>query len=280
MNKKRLIIFLIVVVIMIVVIEVANSALNKLEENITNTTEAPIDENTTEENISEADDYFILYTGKELEIKTGIQNVFDNMIGLDPVASNDKYNTTYYNFEKNRFTKTTQGKFEYQDGYVEATNVGTIAISEDYNAIPRQSIKLDEIPEQLQDMMDYPVLEIEKVDLDGDEKEEYIVCTNVDYARGEIGDGEPEASSDVMLFDSDFNKVSDLVTIKDGFTSPEKDEKAFLSLDRILYVDIDKDGVMEILIDVPTYEEMELDIFKYTNGKLEGEPHIIDRILP
>ena len=75
------------------------------------------------------------------------------------------------------------------------------------------------------------------------------------------------------------------MTLQDGFGNSNKIEenKIFLSLDKVEYFDIDNDGIMEIIIEVPTYEQQggaNLSILKYNKGKLEGETNIQASLLP
>lgn len=125
-------------------------------------------------------------------------------------------------------------------------------------------------------MADCSSVDINEIDLDGDGKNEYLVCYIVNYAEGEIGDGEPQASSGIMLFDNNYKKIDDLVILENGFWANIKEEnyKVFLSLDDVDYIDIDNDGIMEIIIRVPTYEITEISIVKYSNNKIEGETNV------
>ncbi len=280
MKKEKgitLIVLLIIVVLIIGAIiyftynpKTEQSTSNKTVNQTSNT----IDAVTSKENI-------ILYDGVEIEKTTGWINLFDIMINLSK-ESEKRYNTKYYNYEKNKYTGETTGTFKYENGYVFVNEVGKVAMTKKYNAIPRTSTKLNDIPNELIDMIDYSILEIESIDLDGDGKLEYIVLCGVDYARDQIGDGEPEASSTIMLLDSNFKKIADLVNIADGFTTEEKDEnnKVFLSLNDIMYIDIDEDNIMEIIIKIPTYEEEEISILKYNNGKIEGDINIEAKVRP
>ena len=50
----------------------------------------------------------------------------------------------------------------------------------------------------------------------------------MNYAKGDIGDGEPQASSGIMLFDNNFKKIEDLVILENGFWSNIKEENYLL----------------------------------------------------
>lgn len=228
----------------------------------------------TEENI-------ILYNGIEIAKTTGIQTVSDMEIKAE---ANKKYNTTYHNYEKGKYEGTTKGSFgeETFEGFSVVNNVKKIAMTQKYNAIPREFKIIEELPEQLKDMADYSSVDINEIDLDGDGKNEYIVCYTVNYQKGQIGDGEPQASSGIMLFDYSYKKVVDLVTLENGFWAniKEEDKKIFLELDNVEYIDIDNDGNMEIIIEVPTYEGTEISILKYSDNNVEGETNLKASVLP
>lgn len=236
---------------------------------------------TTVQTKETSDDYFILYDGCEIKIETGVQDLSDAKISSE---TNKKYNTTYYNYENGKYVGETKGTFgeETYEGISHIDNVKRIAISEKYNAIPRTYTTINELPGQLIDMADYSSVNIQSIDLDNDGKVEYIVCYRVDYAKGEIGEGEPQASSGIMLFDSDYKKIADLISLENGFWAniKEEDKKIFLSLDDIEYIDIDNDGIMEIIIKVPTYEGAKISIIKYKNGEIEGETNFKASVIP
>ena len=228
----------------------------------------------TEENI-------ILYKGMEIAKTTGTQTVSDMEIKAE---ANKKYNTTYHNYEKGKYEGTTKGSFgdETFEGFSVVNNVKKIAMTQKYNAIPREYKEIKELPKQLEDMADCSTVDINEIDLDGDGKNEYIVCYTVNYQKGQIGDGEPQASSGIMLFDYNYKKIADLVTLENGFWAniKEEDRKIFLALDNVEYIDIDNDGNMEIIIEVPTYDGTKISILKYSNNKVEGETNLKASVLP
>ena len=54
----------------------------------------------------------------------------------------------------------------------------------------------------------------------------------------------------------------------------DADKNVFLSLKDITYVDIDNDGILEILVQEPTDEADVVCVYKYANGNLEGEINV------
>lgn len=258
---------------------------DKLNTNInaneTNMQEKNNTENNTIINEGKNKNYFILYDGYKMENKIGIQDLSDMEVNEE---NNKIYNTTYYNYEKGKYLGETKGDFGEQtyEGVSVVSNVKRIAISEKYNAIPREYKVIEELPNELIDMADYTKVTINSIDLDGNNEEEYLLCYCINYAKGEFGDGEPAASSGIMLLDNNYKKIANLVELKNGFWAniKEEDKKVFLSLDDVEYIDIDNDNIMEIIIKIPTYEGTKLSILKYKNNKIDGETNFQASVMP
>ena len=225
----------------------------------------------------------LLYEGSEILNKIGTQFIDLTEMEISEEAKR-KYNTIYFNYENGKYLGETLGNFgeETYEGFSIVTNVKRIAMTQKYNAIPREYKEIKELPKQLEDMADCSSVDINEIDLDGDGKNEYIVCYTVNYQKGQIGDGEPQASSGIMLFDYNYKKIADLVTLENGFWAniKEEDRKIFLALDNVEYIDIDNDGNMEIIIEVPTYDGTKISILKYSNNKVEGETNLQASVLP
>ena len=276
-QMQGLLIAVSIIVIVIAGVFVSCSAHNKTNNDVNDTN---LDSNSNQQQLQVQNDYFVLYDGREIELKSGVQELSDISINDN---SNKKYNTEYYNYENGKYAGESEGALiETYDGYAVVDNVKRIAVSQKYDAIPRAHTEINDLPEELNDMADCSSVDIHSVDLDGDGKTEYIVCYTVNYAEGEIGNGEPQASSGIMLFDSEYKKIADLVSLENGFWGniKEEDSKVFLSLNDVDYVDIDNDSVMEILIKVPTYEGSKISIVKYNDGNIEGETNLNASVLP
>ena len=152
-------------------------------------------------------------------------------------------------------------------------NVKKIAISVEYDAIPRKYTTIEELPEELYELADCNKVEIQSVDLDGDGKKEYIVASN-SYASPEDYDTDTYTNySDISLYDNKFKKIAILVKAKDQFR--EVDGKItsefFCCLDDVEYIDIDDDGIMEVLVDLNYWENIGVNSYKYKDGKITGE---------
>lgn len=248
--------------------------------------ESLINEETENATVKKEDskENIVLYRGYELNPKTGIQNLTDMK---NSRKNQNRYNTNYYVYNKDGSSQKVKGIFgeeETYEGYsvVQYDFDGVIALTENYNPIPRKYKEIKKLPKELSDMSDYSSVNIQAIDLDGDNKTEYIVCYTLDYKEGQIGDGTPEASSGIILFDSNYNKIADLAQLQEGFLWNEKTEenKIFLDLEDLIYADIDNDGIMEIIIELPSYEGFNVSVVKYNKGNIEGETNIdIDKYL-
>lgn len=274
MKEKNYLKILIFIIISVVMLIFAMACYNyKISNNRNN--------NEINDNSTQVGENIILYNGVEILNKTGIQYISDMDINDQ---SNKKYNTTYYNYENGKYEGETVGLFgeETYEGVSVVQNVKRIAMTQKYNAIPRNYTTIEELPKQLIDMADCSSVDIQSIDLDNDGKTEYLICYTVNYAEGEIGDGEPEASSGIMILDFNYKKIADLVLLENGFWGniKKEDNKIFLSLNDVEYVDIDNDGIMEVIINVPTYEGTKISIIEYNNGNIEGETDLIASVLP
>ena len=214
--------------------------------------------------------YIVLYDGLEIKKKIGIQYL-DYMKNTN--ENKEKYEITYSNYEKGKFLGQTKGIFgeeDVYDGYSYVENVKKIAISEKFDAMPRNAVEIKELPEELQELSDYSSVEIEKIDLDDNGSLEYIVCVN-QYTSSEDYDNvnENETYSEIILFDSEFHKKATLASWENKGVQ-ELSKEMCLQLENVIYLDIDNDNNMEILIELPAYDASILSILKYSDGDIQG----------
>ena len=273
MGKFLLVLFCIVIVVLFAVYSLNRRASAEIEskkiENII------LSNSSNNSNIlGENNSHFILYDGYEMMIKTGRQQISD-MENTD--ENKEKYNINYYCFENGK-KSNVQGEFgeETYEGYSKVSNVKKIAISEEYDMVPRMSKTLNKLPENLNLKLDYTDIEISEIDLDGDNKNEYIICYKIEDKKENI------SKSSVMLFNSNYQKIATLMDLDDGTWGGKNDsnDKVYITLENIEYIDIDKDGIMEIIIEEPCYEGTQLSVYKYFEDKLEGEINIEATLLP
>lgn len=217
----------------------------------------------------------VLYNGLILDTTSMKQTELKYIDNSDKYK--DKYVITYYNYESFGFKDSKLGSLSSQlyDGLVKIENVGKIAISESYNAIPREIKVVNAIPTIVSDnnpkIGEYDSTKAIITDLDGNGTEEYVLILadkNSGYSK-------------ITLVDSSGTKVADLAYIEKSQWESVATEEYHLSLSNVEIIDIDNDGIMEILIELPRYEgDPAISLLKYKNGELQGEKDIKCSLLP
>ena len=183
----------------------------------------------------------------------------------------DKYVITYYDYENYSFKESKLGTFSSQlyEGLVKIDNVGKIAISEDYDAIPRNVKVVNTIPTIVLDnnpkVADYDSVKTLIVDLDGNGTEEYILV----LANKTTG------FSKITFIDSKGQKVADLASIEKSKWKKDATSEYYLSISNVEVIDVDNDGIMEIVVEIPhATGDPTVSLLKYNNGNLSGKTDI------
>ncbi len=183
----------------------------------------------------------------------------------------DKYVITYYSYENYSFKESKLGIFSSQlfDGLVKIDSVGKIAISEDYDAIPRDVKVVNTIPSIVSEnnpkVSDYDSIKTLIVDLDGNGADEYILV----LANKKTG------YSKITLIDSKGVKVSDLASIEKSKWKKDTNAEYYLSISNIETIDVDNDGIMEIVLEIPhATGDPTISLLKYNNGVITGKTGI------
>lgn len=227
-------------------------------------------------------DYILLYNGFEIEKNAGAQYMKYKELTDENTA---KYSINYYNYNNNNFTGVSKGNFgkEIEYGiYSKVYNVDGIATSQKFDLFPRKIEKVENIPAKIKNKDNEIKTTLVKIDLDGDNKFEYIAVEtkkyDVDLSEGFIKPGVMEYSSTVILYNENFEKIDTLITINDDYADTIE---YFTDIDDIKFLDIDNDGIVEILVEFPVWEgPVGVSIYKYNNGKLEGDVRYIASITP
>lgn len=207
----------------------------------------------------------VLYNGLILDTTTmGIKD----LKYIDKTDINkDKYVITYYNYDNFALTGSALGRLseEVYEGVLQVENVGKIAISEKFNCIPREIQVVNSIPSVVNDNNDlskYDTTKTIMVDLDGNGTNENILVLS----------NRQKGYSKISLVDYQGTLVADLAYIEKTNWSAATTEDYYLTIDNIEILDIDNDGVMELILELPTYEGApEISLIKYKNGELQGE---------
>lgn len=186
-------------------------------------------------------------------------------------AQADKYVITYYNYENYSFKESKLGTLSTQlyEGLVKIDNVGKIAISEDYEAIPREIKVVNTIPTIVSDnnakIKDFDTVKTLIVDLDGNQTDEYVLV----LANKTTG------FSKIVLIDSKGEKVADLASIEKSQWKKDTNAEFYLNLSNVDIIDVDNDGIMEILVEIPhATGNSTVSLLKYCNGDLKGKRDI------
>ena len=229
--------------------------------------------NTTTVTTGEADnrkvlneEIIVLYKGLIMDSKdVGIVELkyIDNS-----KPSKDNYVITYYNYENYGFKNASLGTLSNQiiDGLVKIDNVGKVSISEKYDAIPREVQVVNSIPavvlDNNSDFANYDTKKTIITDLDGNGTNEYIVIL-ASKATGE--------SKVVLVESTGFVEATIAKMDKSGWDGISSDGY-YLSYSNIEILDIDNDGIMEIIFEIPTTNitPSQVSLLKYKNGDLNG----------
>ena len=203
----------------------------------------------------------ILDTTKMDEVKL---KYIDNKID-----ESDKYVITYYSYEHYAYKESKLGTFSTQlyDGLVKIEGVGKVAISENYEAIPRDVKVVNTIPTIITGtgFTEFDATKAIITDLDGNGSEEYILI----LANKKTG------FSKISFYDSKGTYVDDLASIEKSKWKKGSNTGYYLSIENVDILDIDNDGVMEILVEIPhATGDSSVSLLKYNNGKLTGKTGI------
>lgn len=182
----------------------------------------------------------------------------------------DKYVITYYSYENYSFKESKLGTLSSKvyDNLVKIDNVGKIAISEDYDAVPRDVKVINSVPTVVvenNNLSDYDATKTIITDLDGNGTDEYIMI----LANKTTG------FSKITMFDSKGTKLDDLASIEKSKWGKETNKEFYLSINNVEIIDIDNDGIMEIVLEIPhATDNSTVSLLKYNNGKLTGKTKI------
>jgi len=276
---------------------------NEILSNITQTQQ--VEENTTEENVSSIGDLIdsalsnvvadtstnttntntlidstdtrktanqelvVLYKGLILDNTNFDENTLKYIDSTK--ADADKYVITYYSYENYSFKEAKLGVLSQKvyDNSVKIDNVGKVAISEEYEAVPRQIKVVNTVPSIISDnnplVKDYDTVKTISTDFDGNGTEEYILILK----------NTKTGFSKITFIDSKGEKVADLASIEKSKWKQDANNEYYLGIDNVEILDINNDGVMEILVEIPhSTGDPTVSLLKYNNGELQGKTNI------
>ena len=244
-----------------------------IDSNSTNTNSSNTSSGNTTISTSDADsrkvlneEIIVLYDGLVLNVSE--MKVVDLQYIDNSSTEKENYVITYYNYENFGFSDSSLGILSSQvlDGLVKIDNVGKVSISESYDAIPRDIQVINSIPavvlDNNSDFANYDTRKTIISDLDGNGTNEYIVILS-STTTGE--------SKIVLVESTGFIKATIATMNKAGWENVSTDGY-YLSYSNIEILDVDNDGIMEILFEVPTTSSIptQVSLLKYNNGDLTG----------
>lgn len=218
---------------------------------------------TIETKPTKQDENIIMYLG--MDISNAEPGIY--MFGSEYKKYEEFYNTTYDIYENGKKQGVTKGEVEesedmegnicygikYEKKDFESAK-DCIFVSCDYNVVPREYIDEKNIPSAVQsEFSDCDSIKMQSIDLDNDGQKEYLVSYSI------VQDN----MSGICLFDSNFNRISNLASRYDLYLSDFKG---------VTYMDIDKDSSMEVIINIPVAAScFRIGIYKYDYKTVEGE---------
>lgn len=243
---------------------IIDSAITEATNQTSNTTVA---DNTDKKLMNES--LVVLYNG--LILDTSKMDEVTLQYVDTTVDESDKYVITYYSYENYSKKDSSLGILSSQvyDGLAKIDNVGKIAISEDYNAIPRSIKVVNTVPTIVSDnnpkIVDYDSVKTLIADLDGNGTEEYIL----------IMANKTTGYSKITAIDSKGAKIADLASIEKSKWKKDSGTEYYLSISNVEIIDVDNDGIMEIVIEIPhATGNPTISLLKYNNGVLQGKTGI------
>ena len=207
---------------------IIDSAISDVTNSSTNNTSAVADASNTRKILNE--ELVVLYNGLILDTSKMDEVTLKYIDNTSDAA--DKYVITYYNYENYGFKEPMLGILSTQlyEGLVKIDNVGKVAISEDYNAIPRQVKVVNTVPTIVSDnnpnISEYNSVKTLIVDLDGNQTDEYILI----LANKTTG------FSKITLVDSKGAKIGDLASIEKSKWKKDSTAEYYLNINNDYYL--------------------------------------------
>ena len=213
-------------------------------------------------------DNIVLYNGLDIACTD-----LDSSISYND-ENKENYEITYYNYENGKFLGESKGKLEQTyEGVASVSNTKKVAMSQKYDAIPRKYKTIEDLPDELSEYANNNNVELHSIDLDGDNTLEYVLAYSSSTSPEDSNVEEYSNSSEILVFDSNFNKIASLAYSQNQFWEHDGiiTDEFFLSLADVEYIDIDNDNIMEILLNTNVYEGNGVNIYKYKNGVIVGD---------
>lgn len=272
--KKTIILFLVLAISII-----SLSGCNANNQSNKSDTES---NDTIKTNPNTNDKLVVLFRGITLDEKDTKVNILNKETDSSKKQElYSKYEREYYLYSNGAFLGKANGKIEgrgldyYWNVIISPDQQYEVALSKQYNPYPRQMTLINSnFPKEFnidgkvfksvnnQFNVSATIRELYKVDIDGDNKDEYIALA-VD---------EQSYFFAKCLIDSDLNVAAYLTVFKGKPKYGDFQDllKNYNLKDSGEIIDINNDGVMELLLRLPSYEGFNFKVFTYKNKVFDG----------
>ncbi len=224
-----------------------------------------------------------IYRGLALDIddrNVDVEGVDEGVDESTREKFHEKYNREYYLYSDGTFLGKAQGKMEaigyyayWQITFPDTYNNEEVAISHDYDPYPRENTYTNaDFPKEFniggtvlaqvdkQFSVNAQTKELSSVDLDGDGKNEYLALL-LDKGSNFFAK---------CLVGSDFKVIAFITAFKEESDYFDNLISHYTLQDSGEIIDVNNDGIMEILVELPHYELFTIKLFTYKNGTFSG----------
>lgn len=230
---------------------------------------------------AEKDNIAAVHYGIALNIVDGNIDIFDTANSQQKQRILKKYEKEYYLYSNNKFIAKAAGKVEGSglDSYWKVvfpsnTNKYEVAISESFSPYPRKIVfTTSHFKKEFDDKgnivskinnkfgVSCKIKELVSIDLDGNGKNEYLALF-IDEKSNFFAK---------CLIDSKYSIISYLTIFKESCANFNGTVDNYDLKNGNEIIDINDDGIMEIIVDMPSYEGNIFKVFTYKNGKFDGD---------
>lgn len=233
--------------------------------------------------IEEREKPIVLYQGITLDDTDRKIKIEANQDEAEINHITGKYSREYYLYSNQEFLGKDNGTVEirgfdyFWDVDFENPNDFEVAISQPYDPYPRKiTNNYSKLAAEIKNKstviaetnkkfgVDCEIKEVFSVDLDGDSEEEHLITLfdiqNCFFSK--------------CLVDSKYKIISYLILFHEETSETNMDillEYFGDSLSSSEIIDIDNDSIMEILMQIPSFEGFLFKVFKYDNGRFSGD---------
>lgn len=236
---------------------------------------------TTNKSPQVAEKLAVLYHGITIDSADEKFKFLEETDASKKQSLSSKYETEYSLYSNNNLLGTAKGKIEgrgfdynWQVALTPENKDYEVAITKKYEAYPRKTVHINSgFPKEFNSdskviseinskyKVNCEVKELCTVDVDGDGSNEYLAL---------VADEKNDFFAKCLV-DSKYKIISYLTVFKEKNDNFNEVLKEYNLLDSDEIIDINNDGVMEIIVSLPAYEVFLFKVFTYKNGNFDGD---------